>query len=94
MTGNDGQDAWKTVKSVFDKVVKTKDVQKAFSKLLFEEVWIERVQCMRDPDWMYLFFKLKARLSDSSWQNLINLMKLGRNGEGCISIFLYCVFVI
>lgn len=80
MVGKDGQDAQETVKAVFDGVVKEKGVQKAFSKLLSEEVWVKRVQCMRVPDWTYLLFKLKSRLSDSGWQDLINLTKLGRTG--------------
>ena len=60
MTGKDGQDALETVKSVFEKVVKIMGVQKALSKLLSNVVWMERVQCMRVPDWIYLLFKLKA----------------------------------
>lgn len=78
MTGKHGQDAQETVKAVFDGVIKEKGVQKAFSKLLSEEVWEKRVKCMRVPDWIYLLFKLKSRLSDSGWQDLINLTKLGR----------------
>ena len=34
---------------------------------------------MRVPDWIYLLFKLKSRISDHSWQDLINLTRLGKN---------------
>ena len=80
MTGKDGSDAQETVRAVFDVMAKEKGVQKSFRKLLSEEVWDKRVECMRVPDWIYLLFKLKSRLSDSSWQDLTNLTKLGRTG--------------
>ena len=80
MTGKDGSDAQETVRAVFDVMVKEKGVQKSFRKLLSDEVWDKRVKCMRVPDWIYLLFKLKSRLSDSSWQDLTNLTKLGRTG--------------
>ena len=80
MTGKDGSDAQETVKAVFDVMVKEKGVQKSFRKLFSEEVWEKRVECMRVPDWIYLLFKLKSRLSDSGWQELTNLTRLGRTG--------------
>ena len=30
------------------------------------------------PDWIYLLFKLKSRISDRSWKDLIKLTTLGR----------------
>ena len=80
MRGEDGQDARETVKSAFDTVAGEKGVRKAFSKLLSEETWAKRIECMRVPDWIYLLFKLKSRISDSGWQDLTNLTKLGRTG--------------
>ena len=80
MTGKDGSDALETVRAVFDGMVKEKGVQKSFRKLLSDDVWDKRVECMRVPEWIYLLFKLKSRLSDSSWQDLTNLTKLGRTG--------------
>ena len=58
MTGKDGSDAQETVRAVFDVMVKEKGVQKSFRKLLSDEVWDKRVECMRVPDWIYLLFKL------------------------------------
>jgi len=90
MTGKDGSDAQETVRAVFDVMVKEKGVQKSFSKLLSEEVWEKRVECMRVPDWIYLLFKLKSRLSDSGWQELTNLTQLGRTGVSMVeqSVFM------
>lgn len=53
-----------TVKSVFDLVVDNNGVIPAFSSLLSEDVWQKRIECMRVPDWVYLLFKLKTRISD------------------------------
>ena len=57
-----------------------KGARKAFEKLISEDLWNERGKCTRVPDWMYLLFKLKSRISDSGWQELTNLTKLGRTG--------------
>lgn len=80
MTGKEGQDVRETVKSVVDAMVAEKGARKAFEKLVSEDAWNERVKCMRVPDWMYLLFKLKSRISDSGWQDLTNLTKLARTG--------------
>ena len=69
-----------TVKSVFDLMVDNKGVIPAFSNLLSENVWQKRIECMRVPDWVYLLFKLKTRISDLGWQDFLNLTKLGRTG--------------
>lgn len=65
---------------VSQSMVVEKGAQKAFEKLVSEDSWNERVKCMRVPDWMYLLFKLKSRISDSGWQDLTNLTKLARTG--------------
>ena len=78
MTGKEGQDVRETVKSVVDAMAAEKAARKAFEKLVSEDSWNERVKCMRVPDWMYLLFKLKSRISDSGWQDLTNLTKLAR----------------
>ena len=80
MTGDDGHRAQDSVKATIDAVVEEKGVRKGFSKLISEETWDKRIQSMRVPDWMYLLFKLKARISDSAWQDFTNLTKLGRTG--------------
>ena len=32
------------------------------------------------PDWVLVYFKIKVRISDSTWQTVINFTKLGRTG--------------
>lgn len=73
-----------TVKSIFDLMVDKKGVIPAFSSLLSEEVWQKRIECMRVPDWVYLLFKLKTRISDLGWQDFLNLTKLGRTGVSVV----------
>ena len=80
MSGTDGLNARQTVKSAFDTVAEEKGTRRAFTKLLSEETWSKRVECMRVPDWIYLLLKRKSRISDSGWQDLTNLTKLGRTG--------------
>lgn len=58
----------------------------AFLKLNPEDVWEEKLKSMRMPDWIYLLFKLKSRISDRSWQDLINLTRLGRTGVRIICV--------
>ena len=83
LTGKAGHDAREVFMTVFDSFAQEKGVRVAFSKLLSEEAWDERVKSMRVPDWIYLLFKLKSRISDSAWQDLTNLTKLGRTGVSC-----------
>ena len=80
LNGNAGREAREVVVTTFDSLIKEKGVQAAFSKLFPEGAWEERVKAFRVPDWHYLLFKLKSRISDSAWQDLINLSKLGRTG--------------
>lgn len=77
LTKKVGSDAREVFSSVMETVVKEKV---AFSKLIPEDVWEEKLKSMRVPDWIYLLFKLKSRISDRSWQDLINLTRLGRTG--------------
>lgn len=77
-----------TVKSVFDLMVDNKRVIPAFSSLLSEDVWQKRIECMRVPDWVYLLFKLKTRISDLGWQDFLNLTKLGRTGVSVVVDFI------
>ena len=72
--------AREAVSSTLDLMVKEKGARTAFTKLVSEEAWEKRIECMRMPDWFYLLYKLKSRTSDSGWQYLTNLTKLGRTG--------------
>ena len=80
-SGTAGHDAWEVFGSVFDSFAQEKGVRVAFSKLISDKAWDERVRCMRVPDWIYFLIKLKSRISGSAWQD--NLKKLGRTGVSC-----------
>jgi len=80
LPGEDGRGIRELFTSVFDSLVKEKGFRTAFAKLVSEETWEERINAMRVPDWIYLLFKLKALISDSAWQDLTNLARLGRTG--------------
>ena len=86
LTKKVGKDARELFCNVMEKVVQEKGIKVAFSKLIPEEVWEEKLKSMRVPDWIFLLFKLKSRISDRSWQDLINLTKLGRTGVRFISV--------
>lgn len=94
LSGKAGHDAREVFRSVFDSFAQEKGVRVAFSKLISEEAWYERVRCMRVPDWIYLLFKLKSRISDSAWQDLTNLTKLGGTGVSCTQCcrLIYCLY--
>lgn len=63
---------------MFDSFAQEKGVRVAFSKLISEEAWDERVRCMRVPDWIYFLFKLKSRISDGAWQDKPNKIRTNR----------------
>jgi len=94
LSGKAGHDAWEVFRSVFDSFPQEKGFRVAFSKLISEEAWDETVKCMKVPDWIYLFFKLKSRISDCAWQDLTNLTKLGRTGVSCTHPckLIYCLY--
>ena len=80
LAGSDGDSARDVVISTLDSFVEEKGARTAFSKLVSDESWQKRLQEMRVPDWIYLLFKLKSRISDCGWQDLTNLTNLGRTG--------------
>ena len=80
LTGKVGRNAQEVISSVVETVLQEKGIKVAFQKLIPKEVWEEKGKSTRVPDWVHLLFKLKSRISDKSWQDLINLTKLGRTG--------------
>jgi len=72
-------------------MVKEKGPHVAFAKLLSEETLTARAQCMCVPDWVFVLFKLKSRISDKGWEDFTNLTKLGRTGVSYgLSYILHC----
>lgn len=69
------------VVDVLDMVAEKREVKKMFEALLSEETLDKYISTMRVPDWVLVYFKLKARISDSTWQTAINFTNLGRTGN-------------
>ena len=60
-----------------------------------EEPLEKYVTTMRVPDWVLVYFKIKVRISDSTWQTVINFTKLGRTGvslENCVFVTINSYF--
>lgn len=68
---------------VIDIVAQKKGVRKTFEELLSEETYDQYINSMQVPDWVLVYFKIKARISDSTWQIAINFTNLGRTGVSC-----------
>ena len=81
------QQAQGIVMDVIDMVAQKRGIKKTFEELLSEEALDKYINSMRVPDWVLVYFKLKARISDSTWQTAINFTNLGRTGVSCINIF-------
>ena len=81
------QQAQGIVMDVVDMVAEKRGVGDTFKELLSEETLDRYVDSRRVPDWVLVYFKLKARISDSTWQTAINFTNLGRTGVCCNSMF-------
>ena len=45
-----------------------------------QEGQFEFVKKFQQPDWKYLYFKVKSKISNEGYQDLLNLTSLGRTG--------------
>ena len=79
------QEAQGIVIDVVDLVAEKRGVGETFKELLSEETLDRYVDSRRVPDWVLVYFKLRARNSDSTWQTAINFTNLGRTGVCCNS---------
>ena len=77
------QQARGIVMDVVDMVAEKRGIKDTIKELLSEETLDRYVNSMRVPDWVLVYFKLKARISDSTWQTAINFTNLGRTGVSC-----------
>ena len=53
---------------------------KAFETVLSDRSRLSLMESIRMPDWVYVLLKARIRISDSSWQTLLNFTQLGRTG--------------
>ena len=81
------QQAQGIVMDVIDMVVQKREIKNTFEELLSEEALDKYINSIRVLDWVLVYFKLKACISDSTWQTAINFTNLVRTGVSCINIF-------
>ena len=79
------QEAQGIVMDVVDLMAERRRFGDTFKELLSEETLDRYVDSRRVPDWVLVYFKLKAHISDSNWQRAINFINLGRTGVCCNS---------
>ena len=77
------QQAQGIVMEVIDMVAEERGTRKTFEELLSEETLDRYINSMWVPDWVLVYFKIKAPISDSTWQTAINFTHLGRTGVMC-----------
>lgn len=82
--------AQEIVMEVIDMMAKKRGIKSTFEELLNEETLEKYVTTMWVPDWVLVYFKIKARISDSTWQTGINFTNLGRTGVSLKN----CVFLV
>ena len=61
-------------------VAKIKGLPRALDLALTAELKDIQKAGMQVPDWIQLFVKLETKLSDDSWQSILNFFNLGRSG--------------
>lgn len=83
------KDKQEIVMEVIDMMAKKRGIKSTFEELLNEETLEKYVTTMRVPDWVLVYFKIKARISDSTWQTGINFTNLGRTGVSLLRIVLF-----
>ena len=68
-----------TISEIVNLVLEAKGPKKGLTELLLPDTYKNILDSMRVPDWVLLYFKLKARLPDDAWQTLLNLTQLGKS---------------
>jgi len=69
-----------TLDELLDILIKAKGTKEGFKSIFSGEKWTSYFKTLRRPDWALLYFKIKAKLPDESWQTLLNITNLGRTG--------------
>ena len=68
-----------TLSEIVNLVLEAKGSKKGLTELLLPDAYQKILDGMRVPDWVLLYFKLKARPPDDAWQILLNLTQLGKS---------------
>ena len=72
---------------VVDMVAEKRGVEDTFKELLGEETLDQYVDSRQVLYWALVYFKLKSRTSDSTWQSAINFANSGLTGVRHNSMF-------
>ena len=84
------QQAQGIVMDVIDILVAQKrGIRETFEELISEETLDQYINSMRVPDWVLVYLKIKAHISDSTWQTAIKFTNLGRTGVICNKINMF-----
>ena len=67
-------------------VAKIKGLPGALDLALTPELQQMQKVGMQIPDWIQLYVKLETKLSDESWQSILNFFNLGRSGVSCFNL--------
>ena len=67
-----------------DTVFSTLGARMALKTVLSEKSQSLLAESIRMADWVYVLLKVRIRISDSSWQTLLNLTQLGRTAVSLI----------
>ena len=70
----------KVITGATDIIFSTLGAKKAFETVLSERSRFLLMESIRVPEWVYVLLKVRIRISDSSWQTLLNLTQLGHTG--------------
>lgn len=80
-----------TISEIVNLVLEAKGSKKGLAELLLPGTYQKILDGMRVPDWVLLYFKLKARLPDDAWQTLLNLTQLGKSRVCKLNLhFVHC----
>ncbi|KAK3736761.1 hypothetical protein QZH41_008001 [Actinostola sp. cb2023] len=69
-----------TLDEMVDIITEIKGYKEGFHSIFSGEKWSAYFKSLRRPDWALLYYKLKAKLPDESWQTMLNVTTLGRTG--------------
>ncbi|KAK3715351.1 hypothetical protein QZH41_010173, partial [Actinostola sp. cb2023] len=70
-----------TLDEMVDIITEIKGYKEGFHSIFSGEKWSAYFKSLRRPDWALLYYKLKAKLPDESWQTMLNVTTLGQTGN-------------
>jgi len=75
-----------TLDEMVDIITEIKGYKEGFHSIFSGEKWSAYFKSLRRPDWALLYYKLKAKLPDESWQTMLNVTTLGRTGVSIVFV--------